>query len=111
MPLTAPYCALDGKSCTQASPRGSKSGSQSIPSKKYRRENTLLAHHWFRAEEWEKALSYTRKAAETAQNLGAYPEAVSHYWQAVDLVQRLPKRWKRVLFTSTSSFRYFPCLV
>jgi class 3 adenylate cyclase/tetratricopeptide (TPR) repeat protein len=51
----------------------------------------LLAHHWFRAEEWERSLGYTRKAAETAQNLGAYPEAVSHYWQALDLVERLPQ--------------------
>ena len=57
------------------------------------RENAaLLAHHCFRAEEWDKALSYTLKAAETSQKLNAYPEAVSHYWQALDLLERLPRK-------------------
>jgi tetratricopeptide (TPR) repeat protein len=52
----------------------------------------LLAHHWFRAEAWEKALGYFIKAAETARKFGAYPEAISHYWQALDLLERLPRK-------------------
>ena len=35
----------------------------------------LLAYHWLRAEEWEKALTYTLEAAERAQKLFARPEA------------------------------------
>ena len=51
----------------------------------------LLAHHWLRAEQWEKALRYAITAAGTAQKLSAYPEAVSHYWQALNLLERLPR--------------------
>jgi tetratricopeptide (TPR) repeat protein len=50
----------------------------------------LLANHWLRAEEWEKALTYTLVAAERSQKLYARPEAMSHYWQALELVERLP---------------------
>ena len=50
----------------------------------------LLANHWLRAEEWEKALTYTLVAAERAQKLYARPEAMSHYWQALELIERLP---------------------
>ena len=50
----------------------------------------LLAHHWLRAEEWEKALKYTLEAAERAQKLFARPEAINHYWQALELMERLP---------------------
>ena len=50
----------------------------------------LLAHHWLRAEEWEKALNYTLEAAERAQKLFARPEAINHYWQALELMERLP---------------------
>ena len=50
----------------------------------------LLAHHWLRAEDWEKALTYSLEAAERARALYARPEAISHYWQALDLLDRLP---------------------
>ena len=50
----------------------------------------LLAYHWLRAEEWEKALDYTLEAAERAQKLFARPEAINHYWQALELMERLP---------------------
>ena len=50
----------------------------------------LLAYHWLKAEAWEKALSYTLRAAEQAGKLYARPEAISHYWQALDLLDRLP---------------------
>ena len=55
----------------------------------------LLAHHWFRAEDWEKALRFTLEAAEWARKLYARPEAISHYWQALHLIERLPGNVER----------------
>ena len=51
----------------------------------------LLAEHWREAEDWERALHYTLKAAERARALYARPEAVGHHWQALDLLARLPE--------------------
>ena len=51
----------------------------------------LLAYHWLRAEDREKALRYTLEAAERARKLYARPEAISHYWQALDLLENLPR--------------------
>ncbi len=50
----------------------------------------VLAQHWLRAEEWERALTYTLQAAERARRLYARPEAVAQYWQALELLDRLP---------------------
>jgi predicted ATPase len=50
----------------------------------------LLAHHWLRSENWEKALGYSLEAADRARQLYARPEAISHYWQVLDLLERLP---------------------
>jgi class 3 adenylate cyclase/tetratricopeptide (TPR) repeat protein len=50
----------------------------------------LLAHHWRLAEDWDRALTHSREAAERARTLYARPEAIAHYWQALDLVARLP---------------------
>jgi predicted ATPase len=50
----------------------------------------LLAYHWLKAEDWDNALSCTLRAAEHAGKLYARPEAISHYWQALDLLDRLP---------------------
>jgi len=50
----------------------------------------LLAHHWQRAEDWEKALTYSLEAAERARTLYARPEAIAHYWGALQLLERLP---------------------
>ena len=55
----------------------------------------LLAHHWIGAEDWEKALHYTLEAAERASALYARTEAVNHYWQALDLFERLPENSDR----------------
>ena len=49
-----------------------------------------LAYHWLRAEAWDKALDYTLEAAERARKLLARPEAINHYWQALELIERLP---------------------
>ena len=51
---------------------------------------SLLAYHWLRAEMWEKALAYTLEAVARAQKLFARPEAAKHYWQALELIERLP---------------------
>jgi class 3 adenylate cyclase len=50
----------------------------------------LLAHHWLRADDWEKALTYSVQAAQRANAICARPEAIAHYWQALDLLDRLP---------------------
>jgi class 3 adenylate cyclase/tetratricopeptide (TPR) repeat protein len=49
-----------------------------------------LAYHWLRAEAWDKALDYTLEAAERARRFLARPEAINHYWQALELIERLP---------------------
>jgi class 3 adenylate cyclase len=55
----------------------------------------LLAHHWFKAEDWERALNYALQAAEQAGKLYARPEAIGHYWQALDLIERVPGNAER----------------
>jgi len=55
----------------------------------------LLVHHWLMAEEWDRALSYTIEAAKRAEKLYARPEAISRYWQALDLLERLPGKIER----------------
>jgi class 3 adenylate cyclase/tetratricopeptide (TPR) repeat protein len=50
----------------------------------------LFAYHWLNAEDWEKALGYTLKAADQAKSIYARPEAINHYWQALELLDRLP---------------------
>jgi class 3 adenylate cyclase/tetratricopeptide (TPR) repeat protein len=51
----------------------------------------VLAHHWYQAEEWERALDYSVRAAAHARALYARPEAIGHHWQALDLLGRLPQ--------------------
>ena len=96
-PPMARCCAVGARSFTrgiakaleeQAAP---PSQSESVAGERV----ALLVHHWLRAEEWEKALSYTLEAAERAQKLFARPEAISHYWQALDLLERLPGNIER----------------
>jgi class 3 adenylate cyclase len=57
--------------------------------------SALLAHHSLRAEDWERALHHTLRAAGRARRLYARPEAVGHYWQALDLLGRLPPTAER----------------
>jgi len=49
----------------------------------------VLAHHWHQAEEWERALHHTRRAAARALALYARPEAAALHWQALELLARL----------------------
>jgi len=50
----------------------------------------VLANHWHRADRLDEALGWTLRAAERARGLYARPEAISHYWQALELMARVP---------------------
>jgi len=49
----------------------------------------MLAYHYERGEEWEKALEYLIKAGQKAQQAYANQEALGHYNQALEVCQRL----------------------
>ena len=53
-------------------------------------EPAVLAHHWDRAGQPEQALHYTLQTAARADSLYARPEAIRHYWRALDLLPALP---------------------
>jgi class 3 adenylate cyclase/tetratricopeptide (TPR) repeat protein len=55
----------------------------------------VLAHHWYEAGDWERALGYTLRAAERARALYARPEAIAHHWRALELLGRLPATSER----------------
>ena len=55
----------------------------------------VLADHWLRAERPEEALGWTLRAAERARGLYARPETIAHYWQALELLARLPTTAER----------------
>ncbi len=55
----------------------------------------VLADHWLRAERFEEALAWTLRAADRARGLYARPEAITHYWQAIGLLERLPSTRER----------------
>jgi class 3 adenylate cyclase/tetratricopeptide (TPR) repeat protein len=57
----------------------------------------VLADHWLRADRVENALRWTLRAAERARGLYARPEAIAHYWQALELLRRLPETPERSL--------------
>ena len=50
----------------------------------------VLADHWLKAENREKALYYALDAAKEAARVYARPEAINRYWQALELLQSLP---------------------
>ena len=51
----------------------------------------LLAHHWERAEDLEQAFACRIEAAKQAFAIHALWEAISQYWGALDLLDRLPE--------------------
>jgi class 3 adenylate cyclase/tetratricopeptide (TPR) repeat protein len=61
----------------------------------------VLAHHWYEAAEWERALHYALRAAERARALYARPEAVGHHWRALELLGRLPSTRERRRLSAT----------
>ena len=50
-----------------------------------------LAHHALRGEVWDKALAYSRQAAEKATGRSAHREAWSHLEQAIAVLPHLPQ--------------------
>ena len=55
-----------------------------------------LAHHTFRGELWEKALTYLRHAGDKALTRSAYPAAVTRFEQALQALQPLPASRQKV---------------
>jgi class 3 adenylate cyclase/tetratricopeptide (TPR) repeat protein len=55
----------------------------------------LLAHHWYQAAEWDRALEHTLAAAVRARGLYDRPAASGHYWRALELFDRLPRTEER----------------
>jgi tetratricopeptide (TPR) repeat protein len=51
-----------------------------------------LAHHALRGELWDKAVTYSRQAAEKALARPAYREAVGYFEQALSALPHLPER-------------------
>ncbi len=76
----------------------------------------LLAHHWSRAEDWQKSYEYRMLAGDAANALYAYTEASMHYLGALDSLAHLPdtnenRRAKAdtvFKFTSVSSATHDP---
>jgi tetratricopeptide (TPR) repeat protein len=55
----------------------------------------VLAYHFLRGEEWEKALHYLREAAAKATARSAFPEAAAHLEQAIVALQHRPQSRER----------------
>ncbi len=55
-----------------------------------------LAHHAFRGEVWEKAVSYLRQAGAKAAGRSAHREAVAYFEQALVALQHLPESSARL---------------
>ena len=55
-----------------------------------------LAHHAFRGELWEKAVTYLRHAGAKALTHSAYPEAVTRFEQALEALHPLPATRQKV---------------
>jgi DNA-binding NtrC family response regulator/tetratricopeptide (TPR) repeat protein len=58
---------------------------------RFSQEVHRLAHHTFRAERWEQAVSYLRLAAARAADRSAYQEAAACWEQALDALVHLPE--------------------
>jgi tetratricopeptide (TPR) repeat protein len=54
-----------------------------------------LARHFLRAEDWPRALHYLREAGRKAAALCANTEAVHHFYQALEVLSRLPEELER----------------
>ncbi len=55
-----------------------------------------LAHHAFRGEVWQKAVTYLRQAGAKALALSAYREAASRFEQALTALHPLPETRERI---------------
>ena len=58
-------------------------------------QHEMLAYHFVRGEQWEKALYYLREAAAKAAARSAHPEAIAHLEQALGVLEHLPESRER----------------
>jgi class 3 adenylate cyclase/tetratricopeptide (TPR) repeat protein len=56
----------------------------------------MLAYHFLRGEQWEKALHYLQEAGAKSAARSAHSEAVSHLEQALGVLEHLPESRERV---------------
>ncbi len=63
---------------------------EAIFSERIDQHRALLAYHFFKGEDWEKALKYSAGEADAAVQLYAYAEAREHYHRALDSLKNLP---------------------
>jgi class 3 adenylate cyclase len=63
---------------------------ESIFSQRIDQHRALLAYHFFKGEDWERALAYSVGEADAAVQIYAYAEAREHYHRALDSLKHLP---------------------
>jgi class 3 adenylate cyclase/tetratricopeptide (TPR) repeat protein len=63
---------------------------ESIFSERIDQHRALLAFHFFKGEDWERAFAYSVGEADAAVQLYAYAEAREHYHRALDSLKHLP---------------------
>jgi len=63
---------------------------ESVFSKRIDEYRAILAYHFFKGEDWEKALKYSLSEADAAVQLYGYDEAREHYHRAFDSLKHLP---------------------
>lgn len=63
---------------------------ESIFSERIDQHRGLLAYHFYKGEDWEKAFEYSAGEADAAVQLYAYAEAREHYHRALDSLKHLP---------------------
>ncbi len=69
---------------------------ETLYSDRLHEQDERLAHHAFRGELWEKALTYLRHAGDNALTRSAYPEAVTRFEQALEVLHPLPATRQKV---------------
>ena len=55
----------------------------------------VLAHHWYHAAEWDRALDLTLASAARARGLYDRPAAIAHYWRVLEILDHLPSTEER----------------
>jgi tetratricopeptide (TPR) repeat protein len=63
---------------------------ESIFAERIDQHRALLAYHFFKGEDWERAFQYSVGEADAAVQLYAYAEARDHYHLALDSLKHLP---------------------
>jgi class 3 adenylate cyclase/tetratricopeptide (TPR) repeat protein len=63
---------------------------ESIFSDRIDQHRALLAYHFFKGEDWERAFEYSFSEADAAVQLYAYAEAREYYHRALDSLKHLP---------------------